>query len=352
MEKFAINEHLMRKYLLGELAERELERLEERLLTDDSFYQTLTALEDEVEDELIDEYLDGDLTRPERENFERVFLNTPERVDKLRLVKDLKDHALVSAAGILHAPADVPAKHDEAGASRRRWIPAFAAFQNPLVGLSCAAALLLTVLVGGWLLVKTNRLESELRQAEALKQLPPPADSNLKEQLEQLRLRNEELTASLRQSEEQRASLDRDFASLKSREGSSPATEKTKPRSPRTFIASVIVSATLRGASVGEKLPTLTLHPGVTQARVVIKVEGVGPKDYKSLRAVVKKRGGEEIWHSDGVSLRASGNTARAVLPLSVERLTEGLYVVELDGISSDGSTEPVGIYSFRVRIK
>src|SRR2546423_1418154 len=102
MEQPAINEQVVKKYLLGELAEREREQIEERLLTDDSFYATLTALEDEVEDELIEQYLDGELTPPQREHFERVLLHTPERAEKLRLLKDLKE--MTVSVATTHAP--------------------------------------------------------------------------------------------------------------------------------------------------------------------------------------------------------------------------------------------------------
>src|ERR1051325_914951 len=161
MEQPAINEHLVRRYLLGELPDREREELELRLLTDDRFYETLTTLENEVEDELIDQYLDGELTKPERDNFELVFLNTPERTRKLKLIKDLKQQVMVPAQQI-PAPA-----LEIVRTNQRPWQWAVAVFQNPTFGLALAAALLLAVLCSVWLVIKSNRLETQLKQAEA-----------------------------------------------------------------------------------------------------------------------------------------------------------------------------------------
>jgi hypothetical protein len=352
MEQPAINEHFVRKYLLGELPEEERERLEVRLLTDDSFYEALTALEDEVEDELIDQYLDGELTEPERENFERILRNSPERADKLKLIEDLKARVAVPAAAHQDAPASEIVKTGTRS-PQRSWMPAFAFFQRPLVGFSCAVALLLTLLGSGGLLMKTNRLEAELRQAQAREQPSPDTELNLKEQLEQLRTRNEELTNSLRQAEDQRTGLAQELASLKSREVQPAAPpDKTHPTSPRSLVASVILSPAVRGGVGDEKFSPLRLSPGTTQARLVLNVVGVDPRDYKSFRAVVKKSGGGEVWSSDGVKLRTRGNKGRAILTLPAESLTEGQYVVELDAVTSDGLTEPVGIYSFRVTTK
>jgi hypothetical protein len=85
MKQPAINEQLVRRYLLDALPKRERERVDVGLLTDDRYYEALTTLESEVEDELIDQYLDGELTGTELENFERLFLNSPERAHKLKV---------------------------------------------------------------------------------------------------------------------------------------------------------------------------------------------------------------------------------------------------------------------------
>lgn len=336
MEQLAINEHLVKLYLLGELPDSEREWLEISLLTDDRFYETLTALEDEVEDELIDQYLDGELTASERQKFEQVFLNAPERAHKLKLIKDLKDHAEVAA----------PRKAAKSDRTQRQWVPAFAIFQNPLFGLSSAVALTLALLCCVWLWMRANSLETQLKQA----QVQSPTDAALKEQLAQANRRNEELTAQLQRSEAQRQGLEQDLATLKGQDVPKPApTDGNPPPDRNTVYASVSLFPGVRSGSGDENARTLNLRSGYDRARIVLNVERVDPRDYKRFRAVLKRQAGAEVWRDDNVKLQPRGNNARAILDVPAERLPEGEYVGELDGITSDDQSEPVGLYVFRV---
>jgi hypothetical protein len=311
MEQPGLDENLVRKYLLGQLPKRELERFEAGLLLDDQYYETLTALEDEVEDELIDEYLNGELTDPEREHFERIFLKIPERAHKLKVIKALKEQAVGT-------PEPVYAV---------KWTPLAAVFQNPIVGLSMAAALLLAMLCCLWLAIRSNRLENQLRFAQSQGQ---SEDAALKQQLDQMGKNNEELTAKLRASEEQLAAL-----------------KERGTQTPTSTFASVILFSSRRSGSQG--ISTLHLTPGTTEARLTLNVEDVDPKDYKRFRAVVKKRSGAEVWRSENVRLQTRGTRARTTLTLPIKSLPEGEYTVDLDGETNDNQFEPVALYSFRV---
>jgi len=342
MKQPALNEQLVRRYLLDDLPERERERLEVGLLTDDRYCETLTALEEEVGDDLIEEYLDGELTETERDNFERVFLNSPERAHKIKVIQDLKVHATPVAEPEAEAPTPKIVKTDR---SYRQWIPAIGIFQNPLFGLSCAAALTLALVCCVWLWMRSSRLETQLIEART----QHPTDSVFREQVEQLNRRNEELTAKLKRSEGERAAAQQELASLKGREGQEivPPDKSSQP-SGSTF-ASVILTSSLR-SNENRSVPTLTLRPGVTIARLVVNVERIDPADYKRFRAIVQKQSGPEVWRSEDVKLRARGNNASAVLNISAKRMTEGQYVGALDGITLDDQTEPIGRYVFRVQ--
>ncbi len=80
-------------YLLGRLdSEPRSERVEERMMSEPEYYDELLVVEDEV----IDQYLSGELSAAERDGFERNFLSTPERVRKLKFARALRGY--VSAA--------------------------------------------------------------------------------------------------------------------------------------------------------------------------------------------------------------------------------------------------------------
>lgn len=333
MEHPVINEQLVRRYLLGDLPRRERERLEAGMLSDDRYYQTLTALEDEIEDELIDQYLDDELTEKERENFERVFLNTPERTYKLKVIGDLKN-----AAG---------EKNVKPGPFNN-WIPAVAIFQNPLYGFSSATALALAVLCCVWLWMRSNSLEAQLRQAKA----EYPTDPALRAQVEQLTQEKKDLTARLQRSEEEVTGLRQVVATLDNRKTPDAIPpDKTSPREPRSFPASLTLSPIVRSGDKPLPPPILPLRPGITYARLVLNVQRVDPKDYKRFHAVVRKEAtGEEVWSDDHVKLQQKGT--RAILNVPTEKLAEGNYVGILDGISPDEQSQTIGLYHFRIVYK
>jgi hypothetical protein len=70
--------NIVTAYLLGRLGQDEQERIEERFLVDQDFFEEAQILEDEI----IDDYLSGTLS--DREGFIRCFLSTPRRRQKVR----------------------------------------------------------------------------------------------------------------------------------------------------------------------------------------------------------------------------------------------------------------------------
>lgn len=342
MKEVRLDEHTVRKYLLGELAVDEREQIEERLLTDDTFFNNLTVLEEEVEDELIDEYVSGDLTAAERENFERIFLSSPERNDKLNLARDLRERVAVPTAASV--------------SERASWwlsLPAFLRFQNPLTSFSLALMLLLMSACGLWLYFKSNRLETELRQTQA--RIQPP---DQQKQAEQLRARNDELAASLRQSEEKRAELEKEVASLSARierapEGPSdlsPGKSKMSPPQSRSAILSLILPLARGRGSQGEKVEVLNLSHNYTGVRLALSLESIDPRGYRGFQAKVENRAEIEVWKSPVVGVRREGGENRVVLTVPASRLSaDGDYTVTLNGLTREGLSEPVGMYLFRV---
>src|SRR5947207_7080362 len=78
----------IKKYLLGQLAGADLAEIERRLLTDDEFYEEVQIMEDE----LVDEYVNAELSPDERRLFEKNFLTDPESLNRLRLGRALDRH--------------------------------------------------------------------------------------------------------------------------------------------------------------------------------------------------------------------------------------------------------------------
>lgn len=85
----------IRDYLLGRLDEDSCQDFEKQLLIDDELFEELTV----SEDELVDQYLSGELDKATALLFETFFLRTSERQNKLRFARALRrynaEHATV-----------------------------------------------------------------------------------------------------------------------------------------------------------------------------------------------------------------------------------------------------------------
>lgn len=344
MEQAVLNETVMRKYLLGELPEEEREQIEKNILTDDGFFQNLLTLEDAVEDELIDDYFNGNLTDREKKEFERIFLSTHERREKLALVRDLNTRAF--SAPIRPRVGETPSQ------SQPWWrtLPALLRLQNPVVALSLMTALLLVMVGGVWLLLRVQHLETELSQLRAQPQNQSPPEQNLKEQLDQQRARNDDLSSSLNQAEQQRARLEQELNSLKAQNTRSPEPPGNQPPNQSQTPVFSVTLPLLRGRGTeGEGIKTVALPLGTSRIRLDLALDTINPKDYKSYQAVVKKRDDTEVWKAKRVNVTTKGAESYITLILAATILPEGEYNVELNGISGDNQNELIGMYSFRV---
>lgn len=90
MSNFSEKQENVRKYLLGTLDdEAELRRIEESIMLSDEFEDKISI----AEDELIEEYLDGELSSQEAEKFKAFFLASPQRKEKFSLVNNLRRYS-------------------------------------------------------------------------------------------------------------------------------------------------------------------------------------------------------------------------------------------------------------------
>lgn len=119
----------LRAFLLGTLAETEVERVEYSLLSDDGLYELLLA----TEEELIDEYLKGGLSRSEASSFLGYLNNLPVGRTRIDFARDLRE--------------SFEASETFAASWKSRWEGAVRGFAHLLRGQrpAWAAALLLSL---------------------------------------------------------------------------------------------------------------------------------------------------------------------------------------------------------------
>lgn len=78
----------LKSYILGTLSDEDRSAIEERIMTDDDYFQTLTV----VEEDLIQEYADGNLDTAEREHFEKRILHSADNRQKVKFARALRKY--------------------------------------------------------------------------------------------------------------------------------------------------------------------------------------------------------------------------------------------------------------------
>lgn len=336
----------IRRYLLGTLAPAERQQVEVRLLIDDEFHEQVGL----IEDELIDEYLYGELSENDRQKLGEILRSGPLQQRKLQLAEDLGAY-LVSAGGVRGKPAAV-----KRGKNSSWWQSLLDSlrFRNPVVGFSLTLALLLSLLGGVAILFKVRQLEAQLVALEAAQQPTTQGrEQELQRQLEQQNARVNELTAELQRAQEQHAQPDDEVATPKSPERL-PSTITNGKRAPTTtpLTASIFLSFTQsRGAGPGPEKP-LEIESGTTQAELILNLDMVNPASYKSLKAEVYEVDGPLIGSTSKFSRRKSGSGNQLVLRLPASRFRTGEYRLVLSGLTQGGQEQPIGISHFRVNVK
>jgi len=128
--------------------------VEERLLLDEVFYQELLI----VEDELIDEHLNGRLSSSEEEAFAAHFLAAPERHEKVRFARNLKKYVSKNetARSFESAPASSSTDKSEAAEPppRKRSFFWFLPWGSPILSYSLATAVVLLLTLSSVFIVR------------------------------------------------------------------------------------------------------------------------------------------------------------------------------------------------------
>jgi hypothetical protein len=324
METKFTNEELIARYLLGDLPEEEQARLEDRAFSDRDYMRNIVA----VESDLIDEYVRGGLSDSERLRFERRFLASAERRQKVEFARAL---------------ADVIPKATAEDASRTATVSAPASWWNSFIaslrGLSPAfkfsmAAAALTLVVGvPWLIAEAVRLRAQVAQLQAERQALRRQEEILRRQADGERARGEDLAAQVRREQERSEELTRQLDRDQSRERGAGL----------SFIASVFLPPGIpRGAA---ERPKLVVPQAAGVARLQIGLER--EDEYKSFRVEIRTAQGQEVWTQD--SLRPRQSRAGRVLNLAIPGnvLGAGEYELTLKGMIDNQNAEDVRYYYF-----
>jgi anti-sigma factor RsiW len=317
-------EETMMKYLLGELSEEEEITVEDRYVLDGDFFNRLLV----AEDELIDSYVRGELTEPQKRRFEKHFLSSPKRKERLRsaqaLMRLLQENAAV-------APQAVP----ETGANTERvtlWqrTQEFLRSFYPGMQLAMSAAMLLLIIGGGFIF---SRLNSQINQLKSDRATLQSENEQVQQEIAQTREASTKLTKELENVKERSGALEQQVASL---------------QEPKQAVVGVTFEESFQTgtgtADVGGRVKAVRTT-GKDQVKVQINLLEA---DYQQYRIKLLKDGKDEIWQTN-LSGEKIPSGKRLTVRLSTDLLKSGDYKLIVSGKTDDGNYQFIKDYTLKV---
>ncbi len=337
------DDNLLRSYLLGALPEAETETCDELSFTDDAFVTRLQA----VEDDLIDSYLQNELSGNERAQFQTYYLASPRRQEKVKFAQSLQSFAKHHVLAPAPAPAASFAPAEPVRQVARETISWWDSLRNlfTLPNLTMqwgmAAAALLLLLAGGWLFTETQRLRGQMDAAQTEQATLQQRERELQSQLEQQRTTN---TKTVEQLNEELQRTQQQLEQLKQQQ--ELAAQQAKQQPPVELPNLLHVELTPQTRGIG-KTTELTIPANTDYAVLQLATP---EDDFQAYQADLLTQADEKLrWKSGRLKARASGTERIIDVSVRAKLLPSGHYVVKLSGIAANGQAEELRRYSFKV---
>jgi len=311
----------LRHYLLGMVSDEQQNEIEERYFGDDEYFEEMLA----AEDELVEAYVDGELSRRERKRFEEYLLPNPRWQQKVATIRALGHILNEENAGV---------SEEKVGLLKRcvDWWQEFTAsfFEQSLVRGFAYAAILVMILFGS---IRIGRQFQNFREKivnlEATQNQLARQGEQLRQQLEQQTKIADEFSQKFDQEKQQRLKLEQLLDKIKSQ--------------PAQMLAFSLEPGLLRDTSEPKRLV-------IPKAAQLVQLELIldSAVDYKNYAVTIKTVEGNEIWSKTGLMAQQAQWGQKVIVKIPSIALPLNDYILTLQGITPDGEFEVVQRYFFR----
>jgi hypothetical protein len=185
---------VLTRYLLGQLSEDERIEVEDRYLSNAGVFDELVV----AEDELIDDYVRGELSLSNRELFERNFLCSVARRERVKSARALMKFADAHATS-----------------TRVSW---WQRLEAPGMQLVLAAGFILLIIGGLLLVIQMRKLGSDLQRLQSEQLAHDQREKDLEQLLAQQKRQNDELSEAINRERGERGQLEQEVAKLRERQ--------------------------------------------------------------------------------------------------------------------------------------
>jgi hypothetical protein len=312
MRNKTLENDVMARYLLGQLPEAEQEAFEEKLFVDDDCLDQLSV----VEMELIDAYVHGRMSAKQQSEFERGFLTSPSRIQKVANAKALMRH-------VIELRPDIPVVAAKSSPTFWQTLAGYLSLQSPVMQYGMAAAVVLLTVGGLWLVYDRVQLRNELH--EARQQQSAELDRRLQDQRAQLQRELEQKETALQQTLQSQTASKEDIERLNAEiQAIKQQRESLGPSSSQEVIAAVLKPTISSKGVEGDDIIDLRLGRATKSLRLRLPLPQPAASSYLGS---MQNEKGEVVRRWNG--LRAN-RTGAIVLNLSAAHVADGLYTIEL----------------------
>lgn len=357
------NNQSLNEYLLGTLSEAEAERFDELSFTDEDFAAALKI----AEKDLVDAYVQDELTGATLAKFNAHYLASPLRREKVEFARAFQVYAekIIAKKSVeIRTFVETKPKRNLTG-----FFTSIFTFSRPVVQLGFAFAVLAILFFGGWLWRENSRQQFEMSQANANREQIQQREAELAEREKQLQretanssfavnsANSSETERETAQVREERARLEQQSKNQTQQQQQQLAAEQRKLAEqqraaqntppvlpPRVAIASFVLAPSLRG---GGKIQSVSISANTAMVVPNLELEA---DDYTAYRAVLRSPSDNRtLWQSGRLKSNKVGENKRLRLSFPANLLKPGIYSIEISGIAADGEREIISDYSFRV---
>jgi hypothetical protein len=300
---------VLKQYLLDELSGADCDQIEREYLADRDFFDQLLA----VEDDLVDDYVAGELNPHARDRFERKMLATPRQREKLSQARLLLGSDRVQSRALLqernHPLSKIAAWAD--ALSQRRIL---------------AFATLLLLVSAGWLAIRVWQVNGQLEQMQADRVRAVEEHRQLQAKLSDQQKQNTELLQKLHPVPDTPGPVE-------------PPKSESGPH-----LATLILPLT--GTRGGGEQGSFKINQETQTVQLVAHITN---SDYRSFNGELQNADGKQLFTFRRLKARKTAN-GNALLVSVPTKLFEGSdFVLKVSGVTDDGHLEDAGFYSFRI---
>jgi hypothetical protein len=336
-------------YLLGSLPEAETENFDELSFTDEDFVIELET----TEKDLVDAYVNGELEGEKLKRFKSFYLASPLRREKVEFAKAFQSFA---EKKIAEKPALTEEKTEK---TKRGFFSNLFSIPKLSLQWGFALAALALLIFGGWLYFENSRLRNEMSQTQTNREELLKRESELQKREKQLQdeiadhqIKNSETEKELAKIQAERAKLEEELKNRKSPEQQQRPKEqiaetRKQPKTPpnrQVNIASFILTPSLRGTN---QLQTVAIPAGTESVEMRLELES---DDFSNYRVALQNQAdGQTLWQSGKIKSKTSGTNKFLYARFPANLLRSQIYTLQVSGINSNGISEIISDYSFRI---